>query len=113
MKSTHPSISWLNGLAIFLLIAISIITVSWADQQNNRSGKQFYMSFCHDDDVKCIEREHQFLNENGREPATDSELSWVYQVDIDEILTTPDKPQYHTDRLVPPNVKCEDCDTYK
>lgn len=113
MKHTHPSISWLNGLAIGLLIVISLFACSWADKQNDRSGKQFYISFCKDDDNQCIAREHQFLKENGREPATDSELSWVYQVDIDDILTPPDKPQYHTDRLVPQGTNCDECDTYK
>lgn len=111
---SHPSIQKsVYGAAIILLSIFSLIACSWADKQNDRTGKQFYMSFCHDDDTQCLNREAQFLTENGREPATDSELSWVYQVDIDDILTAPDKPMYHTDRLVPPNAKCEDCDTYK
>lgn len=58
-----------------------------------------YESYCQDNDAQCLDREVTFVKQNGREPATDAELVYVYQLKSEDELFQ-DEPLPHKTRAI-------------
>ena len=81
-------------------------------EQTQTPSLRYYTSLCASNDTECHYNELNFIELNGRTPATDSELMSVYSINDKDDLFKIEPPS--STQLLPMHIEeCIDCYTYK